>query len=226
MFPVHNLFPRNLHFSARRLLGARIDGIVSLCFYLIGARARAVTQCIFEIGLRYLNGDRALYNDFKPNDAFCPKLNLCLTRISARTKEKTVFEFIRREFIEDDWVFDKSMSVFGYRPDAMLKMDTHAIIVEIDEHRHISYEPSAEFSRMEHMFHCLQTPVVFIRFNTDKYVNRYKHTCDPCWKINSSGDFVANDAREWNSRLQALKESILVHKRRVPPTWCKYYLFF
>jgi hypothetical protein len=173
-----------------------------------------------------LNGDRALYNDFKPNDAFCPKRNLCFTRIPARANEKTVFEFIRRKFGEDNWVFDKPMSVFGYRPDAMLKMETHAIIVEIDEHRHLSYEPSAEFSRMEHMFHCLQTPVVFIRFNTDKYVNRYKHTCDPCWKINSSGDFVANDAIEWNSRLQTLKESILVHKRRVPRTWCRHFLFF
>jgi len=68
--------------------------IVSLCFYLSGKHARAITQRVFETGIRYLDGDQGLYEDFKPIDDFSPQPKLCLVRNYALSKERSVFEFI------------------------------------------------------------------------------------------------------------------------------------
>ena len=60
------------------------------------------------------------------------------------------------------------------------------------------------------------TPVVFIRFNPDAYAASKKGKIDLHWIVNSSGEFVACDDFEWNSRLQKLKETILHHKTEIP----------
>ena len=70
------------------------------------------------------------------------------------------------------------------------------------------------------------TPVVFIRFNPDAYTASKKRKIDLHWKMILSGDFVACDEVEWNSRLQKLKETIIHHKTKIPSRQCCVKLFY
>jgi len=168
--------------------------IVSLCFYLSGKHAHAITQRVFETGIRYLDGDQGLYEDFKPNDDFSPQPKLCLVRNYAISKERSVFEFIKREFGAYGWVFNQPLG--EYRPDAMLNMTSHTVIVEVDENQHMNYDIIDELLRMQQLHKSLGTPTMFIRFNPGVYTDEYKKKHDPCWGVNSSGEFVPGDEKE------------------------------
>lgn len=52
-------------------------------------------------------------------------------------------------------------------------------------------------------------PIVFIRFNPDKYTNNEK-TIGSCWGLNSKGfcSIKKNKETEWNNRLEILKTQI------------------
>jgi len=57
------------------------------------------------------------------------------------------------------------------RPDFLLELMTHCIIVEIDENQHRGYESTCEQQRINDMFTDLgDRNVVFIRFNPDNYI--------------------------------------------------------
>ena len=72
----------------QKCIGVRLRELPRLCFHLRGKKAQRVSECMYEIGIRYLIGDRGLYNNFEPSDNFCPELNLCLYRKRKREKEK------------------------------------------------------------------------------------------------------------------------------------------
>ena len=210
-----------------RILGARLPMIVSLCFYLSGKRARAITQRVFETGMRFLGGDQGLYEEFNPSDDFCPQSKLCLVRNYASSKERGVFEFIKREFGAYGWVFNQRLGENClFRPDAMLKMESHTVIVEVDEGQHKQYDSIDEVSRMQQLHKSLGTPTIFIRFNPGVYIDEYKKKHDPCWGVNSLGEFVPSDEKEWNHRLHTLKTCISKHKDIVPFFWHQTFLFF
>jgi len=198
--------------------------IVNLCFYLSGKHAQAITQRVFEAGIRYLDGDQGLYEDFKPNDDFSPQPKFDLVRNYSISKERSVFEFIKREFGAYGWVFNQPFS--GYRPDAMLKMGSHTVIVEVDENQHMNYDIIDEVLRMQQLHKSLGTPTMFIRFNPGVYTDEYKKKYDPCWGLNSSGEFVPGDEKEWNHRLHTLKTCISKHTDMVPHFWHQTFLFF
>lgn len=201
----------------QKIIGVRLRDLPRLCFYLRGTKAQRVTECMYEIGIRYLIGDRGLYNNFEPSDNFCPELNLCLSRKRKRAgaKERKVFDFLTKAFEDDVWVFNKNYG--SYRPDALLQMTTHAVIVEIDENQHKNYNPVEEIVRVRHLSQNIDKPVVFIRFNPDGYaVGKRKRKFDLRWEMNASGDFVASDDDEWNARLRKLKETVSYHKTNVP----------
>ena len=59
-----------------------------------------------------------------------------------------------------------------YRPDFVIDMGSHAIIVEVDENQHRSYACQCEQIRMIQIFNDYGgVPVFFIRFNPDSYIN-------------------------------------------------------
>ena len=55
------------------------------------------------------------------------------------------------------------------RPDFMWDADTHWVILEVDENQHLSNPEVCECLRMVNIFSSLGMPVLFIRYNPDKY---------------------------------------------------------
>jgi hypothetical protein len=112
-------------------------------------------------------------------------------------------------FTDFTWVADKSVQVgrAGLRPDLLLDMGSHIIIVEIDENKHSGY--NCENKRMMSLSKDLQyRPTVFIRFNPDSYTNQDGVFIKSCWKLNELGVMQISKQQEWEERIEKLKQQI------------------
>ena len=56
-----------------------------------------------------------------------------------------------------------------YRPDIYYDLGDRALIVEVDEHQHESYPESCEAKRMLEITMTVGVPVIFLRYNPDRY---------------------------------------------------------
>lgn len=121
-----------------------------------------------------------------------------LTRF--RDKEYQTMAFLTKRFSEQKLLLN--VSVGERRPDVLIKLDDRAIIVEIDEHQHVSYDKATEKERQIYIQQELEMPVVFIRFNPDKQV-RKGINIPSCWE-KTSDCYVVDDEDAWNSRLELL----------------------
>jgi hypothetical protein len=96
------------------------------------------------------------------------------------------------------------------RPDILIDMGSHVIVVEIDENQHIAYDTSCENRRLMEISKDLgHRPIVFIRFNPDSYtVGSTKHSS--CWRVGKDGilRIMQSKDAEWSERLTILKEQI------------------
>jgi hypothetical protein len=135
--------------------------------------------------------------------------DLSFARRCTREKERAVVDFIKQDFGSDGWVFDKTIDANnGYRPDALFRMSTHAIVVEVDENQHRGYDAIEEIIRVKKIQEDVGTPVIFIRFNPDKYVDNYGQTHIPHWRFDANGVYFAHNHQNWNARLQTLSANI------------------
>ena len=130
-----------------------------------------------------------------------------------KTKEKEIVDRITKEFPDFSWINDRRIQdgCSKRRPDLLLDMGSHILIVEIDEYRHETYECSCENKRLMEISRDLQhRPVVFIRFNPDSYINHEGEKITSCWRINGYGLLaVAKTKRkEWEQRLSTLFNTI------------------
>ncbi len=70
------------------------------------------------------------------------------------------------------------------RPDGLIKCDNFNIIIEIDENQHKHYDLSCEEIRLNELYTDLKyKPIVFIRFNPDKYINNKNESTMSMFKI-------------------------------------------
>jgi hypothetical protein len=107
-----------------------------------------------------------------------------------KTKERDVIERIKQDFPNFTWIHDKKVQdgCSKRRPDLLLDMGTHVIIIEIDENKHTDYDCSCENKRLMQISQDLQhRPVIFIRFNPDDYTNKDGILIKSCWKLNKLG---------------------------------------
>jgi len=78
------------------------------------------------------------------------------------------------------------------RPDFLLKLPMHNIIVEVDEHAHEGYDSTCELTRLNNLYEDLGLmPLIMIRFNPDGFTSngvKYK-SC-----------FTDNNVRKVNSK--------------------------
>ena len=129
-----------------------------------------------------------------------------------KTKEYTVVEFVTSKFPEVHWIADKVINsgCSRRRPDLLLDLGYQILIVEIDENQHIDYDCSCENKRiMELSQDTGHRPIIFIRFNPDKYIHDGKMVTS-CWGTNQNGICVVKKSkqREWDERLSALEQHI------------------
>jgi hypothetical protein len=130
-----------------------------------------------------------------------------------KTKEKEVVDRILQEFSNFTWVADKKVKdgCSKKKPDLLLDMGSHIIIVEVDENKHTGYDCSCEHKRLMELSQDLQhRPIVFIRFNPDAYTNQDGILVNSCWKLNKLGviQITKTKQKEWEERIESLKQQI------------------
>jgi hypothetical protein len=130
-----------------------------------------------------------------------------------KTKEKEVVDCIKQTYPQFTWVADRKVQdgCSRRRPDLLLDMGSHIIIVEIDENKHSGYDCSCENKRLMEISQDLQhRPIVFIRFNPDSYVDQNGILVKSCWKLNKLGVMQIIKTRQsaWGERLETLKQHI------------------
>ena len=130
-----------------------------------------------------------------------------------KSKEKTVVDRIKESFPNFSWIADKKINegCSLRRPDLLLDMGSHVIIVEIDENKHNDYDCSCEHKRLMQISQDINhRPVVFIRFNPDSYTNQDGILIKSCWKLNQKGviQIMKTKEKEWEERIESLKIQI------------------
>jgi hypothetical protein len=130
-----------------------------------------------------------------------------------KTKEKDVVDRVKEAFPDFTWVHDKKVEdgCSKRRPDLLLDLGTHIVIVEIDENKHSDYDCSCENKRLMELSQDVHhRPIVFIRFNPDKYVDGGGKTVQSCWRMNKNGilTITKTKAEEWKQRINILKDTI------------------
>jgi len=130
-----------------------------------------------------------------------------------KTKEKDVVDRILITFPNFTWVADKTVQdgCSKRRPDLLLDLGYHIIIVEVDENKHVDYDCSCENKRLMELSKDLHhRPIVFIRFNPDNYINQDGKLIKSCWKLNGLGvlQIIKTKQQEWEERIHILKQQI------------------
>jgi hypothetical protein len=130
-----------------------------------------------------------------------------------KLKEKDVVEKVIDKFPEFGWIADKQIEggCSKRRPDLLLELGSHIVIVEIDENKHDTYDCSCENKRLMEISQDLDhRPISFIRFNPDSYVNENGKKVSSCWKLNGYGviSVPKTKVKEWENRLNILFQQI------------------
>lgn len=127
-----------------------------------------------------------------------------------KTKEKTVVDFVKHEFPDWTYVFDKKIKdgCSSRRPDIFVDFGEFVLIVEVDENQHQDY--NCENKRIMELSQDVgHRSIILIKFNPDGYILEDKKI-QSCWKLNSLGLCVIKDSKqkEWDHRLNVLKTTI------------------
>ena len=130
-----------------------------------------------------------------------------------KTKEQAVVDHVQEHFPEFTWIADKRISdgCSLRRPDLLVDIGSHVVVVEVDEDQHQGYDCSCEHKRLMELSKDVgHRPLVFIRFNPDKYVDERDARVDSCWKRGKDGiiKLTNSDRIEWDQRLAVLSSQI------------------
>lgn len=145
-----------------------------------------------------------------------------------KTKENSVALFIQSSFPELNIVYDKTIigGTSRRRPDILITLNTHYIIIEVDEDCHTDPKYTKEYEqlRVDEIHSDLKfNNLVFIRFNPDAYIQNEKKITS-CW--NSDAKIKKNKVIEWNQRLNSLKEKVEYWVENMPIKIQHEYLFY
>lgn len=127
-----------------------------------------------------------------------------------KTKENAFMSGLKKVYPELvlDRIIDGGCS--RRRPDGLLDLLTHSVIVEIDEDQHRAYDSTCELARLNELFTDLgDRPIIFLRLNPDKYYESDKFV-HGCFKKD-----MTVVIREFERRLKILIDE--VGKCREPP---------
>lgn len=88
-------------------------------------------------------------------------------------KERFIVNYLRDNHPEYTWKYNKFLnSCAKYRPDLLLDLGTHVVIIEIDEHQHnTEHYKDCDFKRSLDILAELARPLIMLRINPDAYSN-------------------------------------------------------
>ena len=130
-----------------------------------------------------------------------------------KTKEKEVGLAITQRFPDATWILDKRIQdgCSARRPDVLMDLGYHVIMVEVDENRHNNYDCSCENKRLMELAQDLgHRHMVVIRFNPDNYETLQGEGVPSCWKLNKKGvvHIPKEQQKNWDARIEVLLETI------------------
>ena len=137
-----------------------------------------------------------------------------ITKRNYKTKEKHVVDYITSQFPNLTLIADKLVEngCSKKRPDLLVDMGSHIIIIEIDEFQHKNYLCESKRT-MEILQDVHFRNTIFIRFNPDEYIDESGKKIKSCWHHNKQGfiTIVKSRENEWKSRLDLLVKTIQYH---------------
>lgn len=191
--PLYNLFGENkgIYCYEHRLLNM-INVVSTLCKTYL---------CNTIVGSKYEGYCLYCFSNIYPEKC-----------INYKTKELRVIEFVKSNFNNLSWIYDKPIQdgCSKRRPDLLLDLGYQIIIIEIDENQHLDYDDICENKRIMILSQDLNhRPIIFIRFNPDDYK---KDECKvpSCWTTTKiKGLIKIKNENDWNHRLDILKNEII-----------------
>jgi hypothetical protein len=133
-----------------------------------------------------------------------------------KTKERAFMAEIEKVYPEI--ILDKVISggCSKRRPDGLIDMLTHVIIVEIDENQHSGYDVMCDNRRTMELSRDLnRRPIVFIRVNPDKYTRAGK-TIHGAFSLTKSTGVLTVKPSILGKRVQAILFAIEAHRETIP----------
>lgn len=143
-----------------------------------------------------------------------------------KTKEQAIMSAILKKY--PDMILDKAIlgGCSRKRPDGLLDLGSHVIIIEVDENQHRGYDKSCDNKRIMMLSQDLaHRPIVFIRVNPDSFKCEGKRV-DGAFKLSKTGVLSAKP-NVLQTRIDAVLQAMAVYMTVVPdPTVTIENLFF
>jgi hypothetical protein len=149
------------------------------------------------------------YHKGKITEGYCvPCFSITYPEINLprryKLKENHMVESLKEHFPDVKFHFDTSVDggCSRRRPDVRIEKFIYTIIIECDENRHLGYDEICDNKRTMEIFQDLgNRPIIFIRFNPDKYIEDGE-TIPSCF------DGTKLNKKEWNKRIKELVKTI------------------
>ena len=133
-----------------------------------------------------------------------------------KVKEEEVSNFIKASFHELNVIYDQyligDIGCIKSRPDILIHLNNHSIIIECDENQHSYYKDTCkELIRIPKMQQELNRNLIVIRFNPDCYIDKNKKKIKSCFAIDQRigmNVIRLNQLTNWNNRLETLKNCL------------------
>ena len=144
-------------------------------------------------------------------------------------KQRTITDFLSRHFTAD--VIDKPVGGCSRRrPDFLIDLGTHVIIVEIDENQHYDYDTLCEQTRVRELWEDLACRnIIFVRFNPDKYtdITNVKHpSAFPSESSSRDDTDDTDDTDNLDNRLELLRQVVSTYTTIIPTVSFNSFLFY
>jgi len=143
-----------------------------------------------------------------------------------KLKEHHVIDFLKSQFQETLTMrFDKMVEggCSRKRPDVFIDFGSHCLIIEVDEHQHVSY--SCEEKRMIDLYEDVGfRKIVFLRFNPDRYKDG-KTVYLSSFRYTRAG-ILHLEETEFRRRMDHVVERIHVHRSEPTEQITVEYLFY
>lgn len=134
----------------------------------------------------------------------------CFDFENITSKEKFIKKFIEKKFeLNIKWISNKQIPYcdLRYIPDLFTELKDRTIIVEIDEHKHSKYNFHYENERVLNINKYYESPVIFIRFNPDSYIENGKYKKSLFTKIEMK-KYKIFDMEDFDNRINTLLSTI------------------
>ncbi len=121
--------------------------------------------------------------------------------------------FLQEKFPNVDWRWNKTVEggCSKRRPDLPLDMGSRIVIVEVDEHSHVAYNPTCEEKHLREIWgDVYHRKIVFVRFNTDKYKDEDGNNVQSPWGLTKLGLCTVKPKWKavWEVRLDDLRLTV------------------